>query len=1013
MSVRAAEAVDARGKRPWRRLGRISFRAVVACLLTVCLLGPSGAHAGETPRVRTATHADFARLVLEFPKKMPAKAEIREDGMTIVFERPVDMQASLPVAKLGGYLRAASLSGDGRTLTFTFARPLRVETTTYRSTLVFDLLTNAKVEARDTPEGRKPDAKKAADRKDAKPKKAEEAARAPAEASPDKTAEAPKAAPAPANSEAAADSAAALKLDQLANEVAAAPPPPPLPVVRLEPEMLPNGVRLTTDWPVPVPAAIFVRGDRLWLVFDAAAQIDAAALTDAFAGAVREPTQIAHPAATVLTVHLARPLYPVARRRGGAWVVDLTDSARTPERPIAIEREDVSTGQARALLPTTDPVNRLVLADPDAGDEISVVPLTTAGSAMALQRDLPQVRLLATAQGMAIVPLADDIAIEAVPTGVAISAPGGLTISPDRNTAATAEAEAPKAVVDWAAWSDDHGTDPAAHRRELVRTVSAKPAGERNPERLALARNLVAHQMGADALGVLRIVATNDPNIANDPEFRALRGIANVQMGRYDDAAADLAHPDLEFDPHASLWRSRIATARRNWHEAREQFAKGADGVAAYEPAEQARFRLDAARAAIGAGDLDTASGELPDITVPKGETALVATKAFLDGQLAQAQGDAAAALTHYDKAVAKDWRPIRVEAEFARTNLEFTEGKISAEEATNRLERLRYSWRGDAHERMVLGRLATLYAQRLDWRSSLAVLRDAVTAFPKAPETAAFKVQMADIFQGLFLKGGADALTPVSALALYYDFRELTPNGPDGDEMIRKLADRLASVDLLDRAAELLEHQVRYRLNGAAKAQVAARLALVHLLDRQPEKALEALDKSEQPLLPDTLASQRRLLRARALADLDRPKDALDVLADDQSVPASELISEIAWKAEAWPLVAATNETLLGTRWKEPAPLDQAERGRVLRTAVAMTLSNDAAGLERLRGNWAEKMKGGVGADAFAVITGRVDPRTTAFRNLANTIANIGSLESFMASYRDRVQGSGLSAIN
>ena len=32
----------------------------------------------------------------------------------------------------------------------------------------------------------------------------------------------------------------------------------------------------------------------------------------------------------------------------------------------------------------------------------------------------------------------------------------------------------------------------------------------------------------------------------------------------------------------------------------------------------------------------------------------------------------------------------------------------------------------------------------------------------------------------------------------LYYDFRELTPVGPDGDEMVRLLADRLVAVDLI-----------------------------------------------------------------------------------------------------------------------------------------------------------------------------------------------------------------------
>ena len=61
-----------------------------------------------------------------------------------------------------------------------------------------------------------------------------------------------------------------------------------------------------------------------------------------------------------------------------------------------------------------------------------------------------------------------------------------------------------------------------------------------------------------------------------------------------------------------------------------------------------------------------------------------------------------------------------------------------------------------------------------------------------------------------------------VDALGLFYDFRELTPPGRRGDEMIRRLSDRLVSVDLLDQAADLLQHQVDHRLQGAARAQVA-----------------------------------------------------------------------------------------------------------------------------------------------------------------------------------------------
>ena len=50
----------------------------------------------------------------------------------------------------------------------------------------------------------------------------------------------------------------------------------------------------------------------------------------------------------------------------------------------------------------------------------------------------------------------------------------------------------------------------------------------------------------------------------------------------------------------------------------------------------------------------------------------------------------------------------------------------------------------------------------------------------------------------------------------MFYEFRELTPIGRRGDEMIRRLADRLVAVDLLDQASELLQYQIDQRLEGA-----------------------------------------------------------------------------------------------------------------------------------------------------------------------------------------------------
>ena len=50
--------------------------------------------------------------------------------------------------------------------------------------------------------------------------------------------------------------------------------------------------------------------------------------------------------------------------------------------------------------------------------------------------------------------------------------------------------------------------------------------------------------------------------------------------------------------------------------------------------------------------------------------------------------------------------------------------------------------------------------------------------------------------------------------------------------------------------------------------------------------------------------------------------------------------------------------EELLGDRWSDATPLTADERGSVLRAAVAYSLANDEASLDRLRAHFAAKMK-------------------------------------------------------
>jgi hypothetical protein len=298
------------------------------------------------------------------------------------------------------------------------------------------------------------------------------------------------------------------------------------------------------------------------------------------------------------------------------------------------------------------------------------------------------------------------------------------------------------------------------------------------------------------------------------------------------------------------------------------------------------------------------------------------------------------------------------------------------------------------------------------DYPSALRALRSLVNYYPDDKDTPKAAQLMSDMFKMLYLQGGADSLSPISAIGLFDEFRELTPTGAEGDEMIRKLADRLAKVDLLDRAAELLKHQVTYRLSGVDKARVGAQLALLDLMNQQPQAALDGLTASEAPAEPAELVNQRRHLKARALSDLDQTADAVHALDGDNSAEAAQLRSEIHWKAQDWAGAAADFEAMV-PRPDRGAKLDDKQASVCLRWATALVLANDERGLAGLRRNYGPAMAGTPYAEGFTLLTSALDRETPDMPEIAAKIKEVEGFKGFLADYRKRMQDSGLSAIN
>ena len=132
-------------------------------------------------------------------------------------------------------------------------------------------------------------------------------------------------------------------------------------------------------------------------------------------------------------------------------------------------------------------------------------------------------------------------------------------------------------------------------------------------------------------------------------------------------------------------------------------------------------------------------------------------------------------------------------------------------------------------------------------------------------------------------------------------------------------------------------------------RAQVSTDLAVIYLMDRKPEQALEAINGSRSTVLPAALNTERRLVEARAWTALGRYDSALELIEKDTSKDAQDLRAEVLWKQKDWPAAGPLFEKSLGDRWKTDTPLSADEEGRLIRAGVAYSLAGDTGALSRL----------------------------------------------------------------
>ena len=765
-----------------------------------------------------------------------------------------------------------------------------------------------------------------------------------------------------------------------------------------------DGANLKLSFPfkTAVPVAVFHRADTLWLVFDATANLDLAALDNEPTRTIRGYAFSHSDDADVVRLRLDRPHLASIIAEGPVWTLEIGDSVLEPPHPLEATRNIMGANRASISIAFDGPQHLHRLADPDIGDKLLVVTAFGPERGFINNQDYIELHVLASTQGIVVAPLADDVAVNLAADKVVIDRPNGLTLSPASQTLLHGR-NSRTATFDSQIWGSDREGSFIDRQAHLINVAAQAPETKRMNPRLNLARFYLARDMYPEAKGVLDVAISADKQAADNGSAIVLRAIAEVMMNRPEDALKDLANPAIGDQHDAPLWRALAYSLEGQWARARQGF-KSVEAAVATLPIELQRIALmDEVRSAIETGDYDSASAALNDfqtIGVPRD---MQPELAVMMGCLDEGLGRTEDALAAY-RTAADSWdRPSAAQGRLRETLLEFTQGDARREDVISKLESLTTVWRGDDTEIEALKILAHLYTEDGRYRDAFYVMRSAMASHPNSGMTHQIQDEAAATFDALFLTAKGDTMPPVDALALFYDFRELTPVGSRGDEMIRRLADRLVAVDLLDQASDLLQYQVDHRLQGAARAQIASRLAVVYLMNRKPDRALAVLRGTRTANVSDELRNQRLLLEGRALSDTGRPDLALEVIANLDGREVTRLRSDILWSAKRWDESAEQIELMYGERYKDFTPLSDVEQQDILRAEIGYALSSDTVGLIRFREKYAAKMATTPDGHIFEIVSAPLGSSGDQFGAIAHAATSIDTLEGFLRDMKAR----------
>lgn len=600
--------------------------------------------------------------------------------------------------------------------------------------------------------------------------------------------------------------------------------------------------------------------------------------------------------------------------------------------------------------------------DPEIGDSLKIIPLKIAGAHVEKKYEVPSFSIIPSIQGVVIAINADDVdfiknkdSLEIISKHSSHQVIGGV---PAVKTTRSAEFLSLMKygsllpIIDKKLNIADFSYNNSRFIKEIA---SAENNQDTFAKRLEYAKFLFMHGMYKESLAVLNLSTKTTPKEYNYNLYaQFLKAVNNTLQGNLNEAKDLYADLLRDADPvdasELALWDNYNSFLIGNSNNSIGFLENLNKSINLYPDNLYWPLALAEIEVRLFSNNLKGTEIIFKDLRTPTGtySNSLKFYKAIYYRKKEQLN----LARQFLQELTSKEQDPYnKVRAEMELVKLELANKEISMSDAIKKLNDVRFTWRGDKVEYDLLTMIATYYRDSGDATNALRTFKYIQTVFNNDINNFYITSEMVKIFNNVFLPGGTSTdLDEFTAVALFYEFRDLNPIGAQGDEVILSIARLLMKLDLLDSAVSLLRHQINYRLSGEKRIINADHLAIILLLDKKPQEAIAALDQTDQDNFKFNEHEYRIRLKAKALIDLKKYVEAINYLKNDTTDDAKILRKEALFKAEKWQDYVALQEQEIANL--DNIPVEGSIAQDVLRLAIAYYMQNNQQGIQDLNKN-------------------------------------------------------------